>query len=268
MEYDGLFDFQLCLYKMFGRHESSDPKIVQLPPNQVPAFFTKVKNFGGNICFEVDGVASRSIDEVLSHGSRVLMLGRSGSDYLESVFVPEGLQVIIDEDPRESYALVHCRPKTNECRVGMKEAPVLGPDHVLVYPNGSSLMASTRVPAGISFRGPFTDDLMDMVFARIANTVVPGLRRYYRYAKISKDEDISMRAIVPVEWLADEYVTGTKFGSVSFQIERSHGMKNKNLEKGIGLFFGKDLPFPVYVWCRPLPNRARIVDVSVLVEIP
>ncbi|HLF54320.1 MAG TPA: hypothetical protein VI612_01200 [Candidatus Nanoarchaeia archaeon] len=267
MEYDGLFDFQLCLYKMFGKPVNGDPKIVQLPSEKVAEFCSSVKRVGSNVCFDVGGAASQSIDEVLSHESRVLMLGRRGADYLESVFVPDGVQVIIDKDPRESYALVHCRPSSNEYRIGMKERAVRGSNDITIYPNGSSLMARTASSA-VPFQNFFCDDLMDMVFARVMSKVVPGLRRYYCHAKISKDDDVSMDAVAPVEWRAEEYVTGTNFGSVSFCVERSHGMKNKKLEAGIKMFFGKDLPFPVYVWCMAVPNRARLVDVSVLVEIP
>ncbi len=274
MEYDGLFDFQLFLNHKYGNPSKDGPKIEKVPLEGFPAFFgeLKARGLGEHLCVDIGSVATSCLDDVVFERDRLTICGRSDSrDFVETSSIPDGMQLVINADPRESYGLVHCRPASHEVRMGLNGHQRVsgGPNYVLFYPNGSSLMARTHqfmtLPDS-TFVAPYSvsDDWSEIIFARVYRKVIGDLQRHYRFAKI---HSIITEISAPVDGTLGQFNRITNYGAVTFSVKRSHGMKNDNLETWARLFAGKNLPFPVQVWCKPKPDT-RIVDISILIEIP
>jgi len=269
--YKGVLDFQLFLLKEYGMPQKPVPLRSK---ETVAKFFNGTDKWHLNdlLCAEiVDDRAEADIDPVVLpnfagvnfKNNQISIYGVGESDIGDSTiltFVPEKLEIIIDSDPRKSYAVLLPDKKHNmtvqEPR-GMEYSYRM--NGVLFYPQKSKLMSNVHKAEILNAYGwssaepsymnpiPFDDsneEWFKAIEERVQTGVLDRLKKHYSGARIlpAKISDLaSVDLDKREECIADNPV-------IYFRLIRSKGMKEENVKSLTLKLLHEVLPFPMQIW--------------------
>jgi hypothetical protein len=280
MDFTGVFDFQLFWYKRLGWLENKPKQYSIDDVNVIADWFNCLRenNLNNRVCVDAGSVAAESFDAIELKRNEMIVHGSNDSDLegmLRVRLIPKTLEVVLCQDPRMSYAAL--RPKYDVVEVDLGTwKKDKGQKCVLFYPHGSFLMTQENKTAalsnlGIHYEQPGREDPVgdlfdnwkDAIVDRVRNRVLPRLKNHYASVSLY---GIEFGDVAPCEGGRGSGI-GTNDAVFTFYVERSKGMKSKNLSYWAQEFFRKELPFYAQVWCKPT-SKPRHSKLSVLVELP
>ncbi|MEM3154820.1 MAG: hypothetical protein QW165_04640 [Candidatus Woesearchaeota archaeon] len=280
MDYTGVFDFQLFWFKKFGWLRDGPMRYSVANAEAIADWFNSFKegNLNNRICVDAGSIAAESLDAVEKMQNKLIVHGSNDSDLegmLRVRLTPGTLEVVLHPDPRMSYAAL-C-PKYDVLEVDMGAWKKDKSQRcVLFYPHGSLLMMQEHKTAalsnlGIYYEPPgssvvpelFENAWKEAIVQRVKSRVLSRLKTHY--ASISL-YGVEFDDVAPCEGGKGNGI-GTSNVVFTFYVERSKGMKSRNLVFWVQEFFKKELPFYAQVWCMPA-GKPRHSKLSVLVELP
>ncbi len=281
MDFTGVFDFQLFWYKKLGWLKNGPAKYSMMDIDLMADWFNGLcdGNLNYKVCVDAGSVAAESFDAVEKKHNKLIIHGSNDSDLEDMLrvrLIPGTMEVMLCPDPRMSYAALCPKNDVLEIDSGTwkkdKEQKC-----VLFYPHGSLLMTKEHKTAALSNLGIYSEqpgasdsildlfekDWKDAIIDRVKSRVLPKLKNHYTSVSLY---GVDFGDIAPFEGSKGNG-TQTNDAVFTFFVERSKGMKNKNLSYWAQEFFNKELPFYSRVWCEPT-NKPRHSKLSVLVELP
>ncbi len=281
IDYDGVFRFQRFLHSLYGMPLNGSQERPK-SPGKASSFFRELVSRGlsSNVCVDLGDIAAAdfcSVEEK-NGGLDVYIAGDSDCEIGSVRIVPKRLEVIIDPDPRKSYAAIFRAPKKAIEEVHGDQAFAIDKkvNCMLLYPHGSLLMEKAYkekvlVDLGVQFSPQDYKlvayengiDWHSAILDRVVDKVIFGLAKHYKHARVRAVDTLLG---VPVRGSGEKLYNESNSAVVSFDIHRSRGMKKQYVEKTIQLLLEKFIPFHCEILSNSMPNR--ITKVSILFELP
>ncbi len=282
MDYEGVFRFQHFLHRRYGMPLNGDRQEEPETPEKVSSFFRELvsRNLSSHMCVDLGDIAAANFCSVEEKNESLVVFISSEDDFeIGNIrLVPERMEVVIDPDPRKSYAAVFRTPKKSIEEVRGEQAFAIDGrvNCMLLYPHNSLLMEKAYkekvlVDLGVQFSPraytlvPYDagTDWHRVILDRVKDKVIFGLAKHYRHARIKAIDTLNG---VPMRGSGEKLHRETNYAAVSFDIHRSRGMKKAQVEKTAQLLLEKHIPFHYEIFSNSEPNR--ITKVSILLELP
>ncbi len=282
LDYEGVFRFQHFLHRRYGMPLNGDRQEKKETPEKILPFFRDLvsRDLSSHVCVDLGDIAAANFCSVEEKdgGLVVFISGEDDFEIGNIRLVPERMEVVMDPDPRKSYAAVFRTPK--QCIEEVHGAQAFSIDKrmncVLFYPHNSLLMEKAYkekvlVDLGVQF-SPQEYKLVPYdartnwhhtILDHVVDKVVGGLARHYLHAKI---QGVDVSDGVPVRGSDERLLSETNHPTVSFDIQRSHGMKKARVERTVQLLLEKHVPFPAEIFSQAVPKR--LTKVSILFDFP
>ncbi len=281
LDYEGVFRFQHFLYRRYGMPLNGDRQEKTETPEKILPFFHELVSRGLNshVCVDLGDIAAADFCKVEEHGGSldVFISGESDYEIGNIRLVPERMEVVMDPDPRKSYVAVFRTPKNGIEEVHGDQAFAIDKrvNCMLFYPHNSLLMKKAYkekvfVDLGVQFSAqeyksvPYdSGNWYHAIFDRVVDKVIGGLARHYLHAKI---QGVDVSEGVPMRGSGERLLSETDHPTVSFEIQRSRGMKKARVERTVQLLLEKHVPFHAEIFSQTMPKR--LTKVSILFDFP